>query len=119
MLENKNASAINASVVLKRTLVIVSILLTIAFIHVLDVEAWLPRDWRGLYSSYFSDLALPFGFYFLLCANQVQRPFLRPWTVKAGLFSPWHLSPSRCSILDCTLWELYLTRWIIWWTLSA
>lgn len=38
-----------------------------------------------LSTSYFSDLALPFGFYFLLAISEEKTEFLREWWVKAGI----------------------------------
>ena len=38
-----------------------------------------------LYSSYFSDIALPFAAYFLLCASEKSFPALRPWWTKLVL----------------------------------
>jgi hypothetical protein len=38
-----------------------------------------------LYYSYFSDIVIPFGMYFLLCLNDVFVRFLRDWRVKAML----------------------------------
>jgi len=38
-----------------------------------------------LSASYFSDLALPFGFYFLLALSEEKSEFLREWWVKAGI----------------------------------
>ena len=36
-------------------------------------------------ASYFSDLALPFGFYFLLAEMEEKTEFLRKWWIKAGI----------------------------------
>ena len=38
-----------------------------------------------LSASYFSDLALPFGFYFLLTISEEKAGFLKKWWVKAGI----------------------------------
>jgi hypothetical protein len=38
-----------------------------------------------LYSSYFSDFIMPFGFYFLFCMAEQHLPFLRGWAVKLGI----------------------------------
>ena len=38
-----------------------------------------------LYYSYFSDIIVPFGIYFLLCLNEMYTSFLRDWRVKAML----------------------------------
>ena len=39
----------------------------------------------NLYYSYFSDLILPFGMYFLLSLNDVTISVFRKWYVKAGI----------------------------------
>jgi hypothetical protein len=36
-------------------------------------------------AGYFSDLVVPFGFYFLLCAAELQMPRLRGWRTKAAV----------------------------------
>ena len=36
-----------------------------------------------LYYSYFSDIIIPFGIYFLLSINEFSIPFLRDWRVKS------------------------------------
>lgn len=38
-----------------------------------------------LSASYFSDLALPFGFYFLLMVSEDKVAFMQKWWVKAGI----------------------------------
>jgi hypothetical protein len=38
-----------------------------------------------LYNSYFSDFVLPFGCYFLLCANESWMPILRRWEAKSAI----------------------------------
>ncbi|MCJ7828016.1 hypothetical protein MUP65_02640 [Patescibacteria group bacterium] len=37
------------------------------------------------YYSYFADLVIPFGFYFLLVLNEHRLIFLKPWWAKALL----------------------------------
>jgi hypothetical protein len=69
----------------KKNLVCVSILLLIALIHVFRVGTWFSGALYDLYYAYFSDVALPFGIYFLLCINELSFSFLRRWGVKAAL----------------------------------
>lgn len=64
---------------------IVGILLLIALPHILRAGTWLRGSLFTLYYSYFSDLAIPFGVYFLLCLNDGRVRFLRDWRVKAAL----------------------------------
>lgn len=68
-----------------RTALIVSILLVIALVHIFKVGTYLPGSLFTLYYSYFSDIVVPFGMYFLLCLNDVYFLFLRDWRVKAVL----------------------------------
>jgi hypothetical protein len=60
-------------------------MLLIALVHVFRGGTYLPEPLSTLYYSYFSDIALPFGFYFLLWMNDDRAPFLRDWRVKALL----------------------------------
>lgn len=70
-----------------KTAVGVSIMLLIALIHFFRVGTYLPGSLFTLYYGYFSDIIIPFGFYFLLWMNDVHVPFLffRDWRVKAML----------------------------------
>jgi hypothetical protein len=55
----------------------------IALVHLLRVGRHLQGSVFRLYYGYFSDVALPFGMYFLLCLNDVRYRVLRHWYVKA------------------------------------
>ncbi|MFC2085156.1 hypothetical protein ACFLS9_08870 [Bacteroidota bacterium] len=68
---------------IKKITVIVIIQLIIAAAHFFRIGRFFDGQLYILYYSYFSDLALPFGFYFLLCGNAQKVPFLRRWTNKA------------------------------------
>jgi hypothetical protein len=61
----------------------VAINLLIAALHLTDIRALLRPELRPLVSSYFSDIALPFAFYYLLCFVDDQVPLLRPAASKA------------------------------------
>jgi len=67
---------------LKRLALIYSIVLLIALAHVFRLGSYLQGEWYNLYYSYFSDVVIPFGFYFLICSNEIYIPFLRHWPVK-------------------------------------
>jgi len=69
----------------KRLAVIASIVALMAAVHIFRVGSYLQGEWYNLYYSYFSDLVLPFAYYFLLCANEPNIPFLRRWEVKGAL----------------------------------
>lgn len=73
------------SVITRKKLVIIRILLVIAIIHVINPDWTISARWHELYSSYFSDLVIPYGFYFLLCAAESNIPWLRPCWLKFGL----------------------------------
>jgi hypothetical protein len=68
-----------------RTAVIVGILLFIALVHVFRVGSYLRDPLFTIYYSYFSDIVVPFGMYFLICLNDLHVRFLRDWRVKAAL----------------------------------
>ena len=69
----------------RRLAVIVSIVVLIAAVHIFRVGSYLQGELYNFYYSYFSDFILPFGFYFLLCANEPQMPILRRWEVKLAI----------------------------------
>lgn len=60
------------------------IMLLIAAAHVVGIRQHLPKELAALYSSYFSDLVIPFGYYFLLCLLEPQWRFFRRWETKTG-----------------------------------
>jgi hypothetical protein len=68
----------------KRVLVI-GIALATGLIHLLGIGHRTSGVVSGLYSSYFSYIALPFAAYFLLCASEKSFPALRPWWRKFAL----------------------------------
>jgi len=68
-----------------KILLILSIILMVAGLHIFGPARQQSSPWHTWYYSYFSDLALPFSFYFMLCASQTNLAWLRPWWIKAGL----------------------------------
>jgi len=68
-----------------KILIIILIQVAIALIHVFRLGQMFQGQAYNLYYSYFSDLILPFGMYFLLSANDMTISVLRKWYVKAGL----------------------------------
>ena len=66
-------------------MLVVIIQIVIALLHAFRVGTLLDGTAYNLYYSYFSDFIIPFGFYFLLCANEFSTPILRHWAVKALL----------------------------------
>jgi hypothetical protein len=69
----------------RRRAVIFSIVILIAVVHILRMGSYLQGELHNLYYSYFSDFILPFGFYFLLCATELQMPILRRWEAKLAI----------------------------------
>jgi len=63
----------------------ISINLILAAVHIFRLGSYLNGDAYILYYSYASDIMIPIGFYFLLCINDLKKPFLREWYVKALL----------------------------------
>ncbi len=66
----------------KRRAVIVSIMMLIALTHIIDIGRHLQGTLFDLFKSYFSDIVLPFGFYFLLSMNEQRIPVLKRWEAK-------------------------------------
>ncbi len=67
----------------KRAIVIL-IQVAIGSLHALRCGRLLSGQLSRYYSSYFSDLVLPFGAYFLLTLLEEQVPLFRSWIGKAG-----------------------------------
>jgi hypothetical protein len=71
----------------KRKAVSSGIIAVIALIHIFRLGSHLPHSWQTYYYSYFSDIAVPFGIYFLLCLSDDQIRLLGNWYIKAiGVF---------------------------------
>lgn len=77
--------AINKNVFIKRRIVIVSIALFIAALHLISIGRFLQYDLYNLYRSYFSDVIIPFGFYYLLCATEFKIPQMKSWKMKLAI----------------------------------
>ena len=67
----------------KRKTLVVLIQLLIALLFIIGIKR-LDAKWQLLYGSYFADLALPFGFYFLLSITAGNRPVLPSWRARAA-----------------------------------
>ena len=67
----------------KKTTLIVGIELLMAGLLVAIGNITHP-DLERLYHSYFADVALPFGYYFLLMMPRLRAPVLRRWWFRAG-----------------------------------
>jgi hypothetical protein len=66
----------------RRRTVILSLMLLIALTHIIDIGRHLQGASFNLFKSYFSDLVMPFGFYFLLSLDEQWIPVLKHWEVK-------------------------------------
>jgi hypothetical protein len=66
----------------KKRAIVIGIELFIALIFFIGAD-WAGQSAHRLFHSYFADIALPFGFYFLLIVNEDSFLFLRPWHNKA------------------------------------
>ncbi len=80
-----------------RRTVVLSIVLLVAAAHIVGIGRYLGGELSALYSSYFSDIVLPFACYFLLCVAETAWPFFRGWETKtAAVF----LMPSALETLQ-------------------
>ncbi len=70
---------------LPKVLVIILIQIAIALVHIFRLGQIFQGQAYNLYYSYFSDLVLPFGAYFLLSLNEITIPVFRKWYLKAAL----------------------------------
>lgn len=67
----------------RKTTVVVLVMLVIAAIHALRLGTYLDDPLFTFYYSYFSDIVVPFGMYFLLCLSGTQMAFLADWRTRA------------------------------------
>lgn len=65
-----------------RVSIALGIVIAVAGLHLVDLRAWLTPELRTWHRSYFSDVAIPFAFYFLLCFTDDRVPRLRSAAVK-------------------------------------
>lgn len=65
--------------------IVVGVHLVIALIHALRMGTYFRGALYTLHYSYFSDIIVPLGMYFLLSLNDFSLKFLRPWWVKASI----------------------------------
>jgi len=66
----------------KKTIVVVTLLIVACFI-VIGTE-WAGETVHRLFHSYFADIALPFGFYFLLVLVEDKYKPVKRWYIKAA-----------------------------------
>ncbi len=65
--------------------IVISIMILIALLHILGPGGYTQGAFYNFYYSYFSDLTLPFGCYFLLCMAERDMPILRRWVTKLAI----------------------------------
>jgi hypothetical protein len=66
----------------KKTVVVITLLI-IAGILVIGAD-WASETVHQLFHSYFADIAIPFGFYFLLVLLESEYKPIKKWYIKAG-----------------------------------
>lgn len=66
----------------KKITIVIGIELALALIFFIGAD-WAGENVHRFFHSYFADIALPFGFYFLLIPDEDTFLFLRPWHNKA------------------------------------
>lgn len=69
----------------RKKAVAIGILVVVALIHIFRLGSHLPHAWQEYYYGYFSDMAIPFAVYFLLCLSDDQIPLIGSWRAKAGI----------------------------------
>ena len=90
-----------------KVLTVILLQIVIALVHLFRLGRLLDNPWYSLYYSYFSDLLLPFGAYFLLSVSESGLPVLRPWYVKAGLVFSVATTAEICQL--CGVYTLGIT----------
>jgi len=81
-----------------KILIIILIQVAIALVHIFRLGQLFQGQAYNLYYSYFSDIVLPFGMYFLLTLNDATMPVFRKWYVKAGLIFTFATSAEICQL---------------------
>ena len=69
----------------KRRNVIAAIQLVLALGFIIRPASYLSREGYIFYHSYYADVMIPFGFYFLLSVNEQLMTILRNWQIKAAV----------------------------------
>ena len=83
-----------------KILLIIAIQIIISLIHIFRLGQLFSGKLYILYYSYFSDLIIPFGFYFLLSINEFSIPFLRDWRVKSIIVFSTATTVEICQFFD-------------------
>lgn len=68
-----------------RKAVAIGIVIVVALLHAFRVGSYLPGSLGRLYYSYFSDIVVPFAFYFLLCLLVRHWRAFGDWRTKAAV----------------------------------
>ncbi len=63
----------------------IGINIIIGIIHFLGPGSYLRGSLKEIYYSYFSDLVIPFAFYFLLCAAELKIIIFKSWKIKLAI----------------------------------
>ena len=67
---------------MKKLAIVLSIEFLIAVVLIIGAD-WAGETIHRLFHSYYADIALPFGFYFLLVLVEEEQKWFRPWYSKA------------------------------------
>lgn len=70
---------------IKRMATSLTIVFLVAAAHLMHIGGALDGSAFNAYVSYFSDLFIPLAAYYILCAAEVNLPFLRPWYLKMAV----------------------------------
>jgi hypothetical protein len=84
---------------LPKILVIILIQIAIALVHIFRLGQIFQGQAYNFYYSYFSDILLPFGAYFLLSLNEISLPVFRKWYLKAALIFAFTTFAEICQFL--------------------
>ena len=87
----------DVSQIRKRTFLIVAIQFVLAMGFIFRPASYLPQQGYILYQSYYADVMLPFGFYFLLGLNEKTFSWLRSWWLKVLII---FAGATSCEILQ-------------------
>ena len=68
-----------------KVIVALAVILFIAAIHIFRVGTYFSGRLFILYYSFFSDIVIPIGIYFMLCINELSIPYLKNWIIKAAI----------------------------------
>ncbi|MGD9093621.1 MAG: hypothetical protein PVF74_12300 [Anaerolineales bacterium] len=69
----------------QKMMVAITVILFIAAVHIFRVGSYFSGKLFIWYYSFFSDIVIPIGIYFMLCVNDVTIHYLNSWKTKAAI----------------------------------